>query len=509
MQIQIPKDKIIPLSIGPSLTIITTVLLLELSNHGLNIPPLAIYTLLTVFGTYTGGWFAGSITAILGIIDIRLYLSQDTSHFSSEEAIRFWIAAASMPFMIWLVGRLKQRSERLFEAEKESAVLITKLEEQQHAAQEMLLVQYSVDHALESVRIIREDGSITYSNASANRIFGHEGKSWPGHKVWECDKTFTPETWAAHWAHVQTVGMTRYEISNFSSAGKPIRLEMLDDYVHNGENGYIVSHGRDITERHIAEEQIRNLNQELEERVRERTEKLESINKELESFTYSISHDLKAPLRAINGYAGMLMDDYADKMEPDCRQKLEHIKGAAGNMREMVDDLLIYSRVERRTQGGRQVNISRIIADLLREKAGEIEMYGILIRVNLPFEMVMADPEGLRQVLRNLLDNAIKFTRGATQGVVEIGGQENADQQVVWVRDNGIGFDMKYHDRIFELFQRLHNDQEYPGTGLGLSIVHKAMDRMNGKVYAQSAPGQGATFYLEFPKAFTPLPVSG
>ena len=142
-----------------------------------------------------------------------------------------------------------------------------------------------------------------------------------------------------------------------------------------------------------------------------------------------------------------------------------------------------------------------LIKIIVAERADEVAERGVAVSVDLPETAVAADPDGLTMALRNLLDNALKFTRGVPQPVIEIGGQETQTSCIMWVRDNGMGFDMKFHDRIFEIFQRLHRAEEYPGTGVGLAIVHKAVQRMNGRVWAESQPGEGAAFYLEIPRS--------
>ncbi len=257
--------------------------------------------------------------------------------------------------------------------------------------------------------------------------------------------------------------------------------------------------GFDITQRVRAEEQVRELNAGLERRVAERTEELAAKNRELETFTYSVSHDLKAPLRGIDGYSRLLQEDYADKLDEEGRRFLGCVRQASLQMAQLIDDLLAYSQVERRTL--KLIGLSpRAVIDALPESFhDELRARGVAFMVDLPEARVQADASGLGQVLRNLLDNALKFTRSVPDPRIEVGGRVEADKFLLWVRDNGIGFDMRFAERVFEIFQRLHRIEDYPGTGIGLAIVRKATERMGGRVWVESVPGRGTTFFIELP----------
>ena len=261
----------------------------------------------------------------------------------------------------------------------------------------------------------------------------------------------------------------------------------------------IFSSINDISTRKQAEDEVRQLNFALEQRVVERTEQLQAVNKELEAFAYSVSHDLKAPLRGIDGYSRLLLDDHAGDLNDEGQIFLQNIRQGTRQMAQLIEDLLAYSRIERRSLQTDRIDLPRLVEATLAERAEEIAALQVTITVALNPQMVNADRDGLTMALRNLLDNALKFTRDSTEPAIEIGMRLDPGACILWVRDNGIGFDMKFHKRIFEIFQRLHLADDFPGTGIGLAIVRKALERMGGTAWAESAPGQGATFYLGLP----------
>lgn len=262
----------------------------------------------------------------------------------------------------------------------------------------------------------------------------------------------------------------------------------------------VVVVSRDVTEHKQMVDEIRQLNAELEERVRQRTADLAAANKALQTFTYSVSHDLKAPLRGIDGYSQLLLESYHALLDEEGRLFLANVRSGVAQMSRLIEDLLAYSRMERRHLQRQMVDLSRQVALLLEDRRTDIEASGMVIEVALQGLKVRADPEGLTMVLRNLVDNALKFARDGQPPTLMISASQTDQSVLLALKDNGIGFDMQFHDRIFEIFQRLQRAEDYPGTGVGLAIVHKAVQRMGGRVWGESAPGQGATFFLELPR---------
>ncbi|HCY40529.1 MAG TPA: hypothetical protein DHV48_04125 [Prolixibacteraceae bacterium] len=238
----------------------------------------------------------------------------------------------------------------------------------------------------------------------------------------------------------------------------------------------------------------------LEQKISHRTSQLQAVNKELETFTYSVSHDLKAPLRGIDGYSKLLSDLYAKDLNDEAKHFISTIRRSTQLMSQLIDDLLQYSRLERSQLRNEPVVIKSIVNAILKVNEDEIISGGFSVTMEIPDKAIIADSNGIQMALRNLIENAIKFTKTAPEPVIEIKQVESDNFWLISVKDNGIGFDMKYSQRIFEIFQRLHRVEDYPGTGIGLAMVGKAMQRMNGRAWAESTPGQGATFYLEIPK---------
>jgi len=253
----------------------------------------------------------------------------------------------------------------------------------------------------------------------------------------------------------------------------------------------------DITPIKEADEEIRALNGELEQRVADRTAELKAKNKELETFSYSVSHDLKAPLRGIDGYSRLLLEDYHDRLDEDGRSFLKNIRHGAEQMQQLIEDLLTYSKLERRALYQSRVPLRSLVESVIDERKHDLEK--VHLETHLGDEAVDADRDGLALALRNLIDNAAKFSRHQAAPHIEISSRIDQGRCILSVRDNGTGFDMKYHDLIFQIFHRLHRAEDYGGTGIGLAIVRKAMERMGGRVWAESQPGHGAVFYLDLP----------
>jgi PAS domain S-box-containing protein len=268
------------------------------------------------------------------------------------------------------------------------------------------------------------------------------------------------------------------------------------ELVFNGRLSRLIL-ANDVTKRKKAEDSLRELNETLEQRVTERTSELEAANKELEAFSYSVSHDLRSPLRAVDGFTRIIIEDYGHKLDDEAKRLFDVICQNAQNMGRLIDDLLEFSRLGRKQIEPTLIDMGQLTQDVCRQ----IEP-SILPTQNLRIEElpeISGDKALLRQVFINLILNALKYSRTKENALVEIGGRTEEEENIYYIRDNGVGFNMQYYGKLFGVFQRLHTQDEFEGTGVGLAIVQRIIHRHGGRVWAEAEINKGATFYFALP----------
>ena len=298
-------------------------------------------------------------------------------------------------------------------------------------------------------------------------------------------------------------GELRFECAFEGATGRRWFIVRVTRFRGEGDLRIVVARD-DVTERKQAEDEVVALNAGLEQRVRQRTLELEAANRDLESanrgleaFSYSVSHDLRAPLRVVDGYASLLLQDYAADLPPEAQRFLGLVRHGAQRMAMLIDDLLRFARTAQQPLEMRPVDLAALVAHCLAEFGEEIATRRIAVSVQ-PLPRLLADEAMLRQVFANLLGNAIKYTRRQERPVIEVGCHQGDGEGVciVHVKDNGAGFDMRHADKLFNVFQRLHRQDEFEGTGVGLAIVQRIVQRHGGRIWAEAAPGRGASFFL-------------
>jgi len=250
-----------------------------------------------------------------------------------------------------------------------------------------------------------------------------------------------------------------------------------------------------IEELKNSKDHVRRLNEELEQKVTERTDQLQSANKELESFSYSVSHDLRAPLRAIHGYAKMLKRNCETQLDAEANRLMDNILNNGRKMGLLIDELLSFSRLGRKELVKVKIPMQELVINICDELKTEKDNHNIIFHVNnvLPAD---GDITTIKQVWLNLVSNAIKYSRRQAVPVISIGSEKKEDEIIYHIKDNGAGFDMRYADKLFGVFQRLHSDEEFEGIGVGLAIVHRIITKHGGRVWAEGKTNEGATFYF-------------
>lgn len=350
------------------------------------------------------------------------------------------------------------------------------------------------------------DRDLRYLAASRSWIIAHGNgcSHLAGLQIYEAWPDF-PDHWkAVHRAALDGVADSREEDVWLRADGSRRWLRWaVHPWIDTlGKVGGIIVSTEDITARKLAEQALAEEREAheriLERQVAERTAELQAANGQLEGFLFAASHDLRGPLGRISSFSSLLERDYRGRLDGQGLLYLDFIRDNALRLTTLIDDLLDHARIGQQCFDLQPIDLPEAVEKCLEKMAEAIREAGAAIALDLPPAMVLADRYGLDQAIQNLLENALKYSARSEAPRIEIGGEENSGRLRLWIRDNGIGFPMEYHDRIFEIFRRLHTQADYAGSGIGLALVKRAMERMGGKVWAESEPGQGATFTLEF-----------
>jgi PAS domain S-box-containing protein len=353
-----------------------------------------------------------------------------------------------------------------------------------------------IEASLDPLLTIAPDGKITDANSGTEKATGRVRQELIGTDF--CDYFSDPAKARVGYQQTFREGFVQdYELEIRHQDGH-LTPVLYNASVYRDEAGMVIgvfAAARDITERKRAEQEVRSLNEQLEQRVRKRTAELEAANKELEAFTYSVSHDLRAPLRHVDGYSKLLVDKHGAELSPDAQEDIATIRESVLHMGMLIDDLLNLARLGRMQMSMQATGLNSLLdevrADLMRANPDRAIEWKV---ETLPF--VECDPALIKQVFANLLSNAVKYTRPRKQAVIEVGRIRQEGCAVIFVRDNGVGFNMKYANKLFGVFQRLHRSEDFEGTGVGLATVQRIIHKHGGRVWVEAALNQGATFYF-------------
>lgn len=446
-----------------------------------------------LFAVAVTAWYGGAGPAVL----VLLVSCFSFDYLFLEPRFTFYITSADIPYFIVFTAFATlvtwfSTVRRRVEVELRQARDRLETEVIERTQQASLL---NLTH--DSIFVRHLDNVITYWNRGAQELYGFTAEEAIGKRSHEFLHTIFP-------APLEDINMELLRTGRWEGELRHTRADGTEVVVSSrwalrrGEHGQpsaIMETNNDITERRRREDEIRGLNQQLASRSTE----LEAKNKELEAFAYSISHDLRAPLRHMSGYAELLQKKSAAVLDAKSQRYMLMIQEAAKRMGDLIDDLLAFSRIGRTDTQKTLVSLEQLVKEAISEVQQETDGRNIVWNVgNLP--NFYGDRSMLRLVFVNLLSNAVKFTRTRPRAEIAIGCDEaNQDEVVLFVRDNGVGFDMKYVNKLFGVFQRLHPSQTFEGTGIGLATVQRIVQRHGGKVWAEGIVDQGATFYLSAP----------
>jgi len=452
-------------------------------NVGLH-HPAPVFLLVIAASIWYLGLGPGLLAMVLSILSIDFFVTEPlyTLGFQAED-LYFIVTFGSFSAVIaWFTA-----SRRGLEAQL------------QHAHEELKARHADVLAITHDAIFLRDlDGLVQYWNPAAEQLFGFPADVAMGRKAQELLRTVYPVSRAAAQEVLLSAGRWEGQLGQHRQDGQRVivfsRWSLQRDAA--GRPAAILESNNDVTEQVRAMERVQALNAVLERRGAE----LQASNRELEAFAYSVSHDLRAPLRHVSAYSELLQKSAAPALEEKGQRYLANIVDASRKMGNLIDDLLAFSRIGRAESRPMAVSLDEVIQEVVRDAARDAEGRAIEWRIGALPE-VRGDRSMLRLALFNLVANAVKFTRTRSPARIEIGASESVPGEVVvFVRDNGVGFDMTYADKLFGVFQRLHTTQEFEGTGIGLATVQRVAVRHGGRAWAEGAVEHGATFHLSLPQ---------
>ena len=409
----------------------------------------------------------------------------------AKDGSLYWVDTTIMPFLDE-AGKPRQY-----------VAIRADITERKRVEESLRLQAYLLDQSYDAILVWELDGSIRYWNRGATVLYGYKKEEAVGRVSHELLQTTCSGSLEGAISTLRENGVWEGEFLHTAKDGRRFSVETRMTLVTENGNHLVLEANRDITERKRAEESVRRLNADLEHRVAQRTRELEAANKELEAFSYSVSHDLRAPLRAVDGFSLAVIEDYGPQLPDDGRRYLDTIRSSAQKMGTLIDDLLTFSRLSRAPLKKQRVNVAQQVRDVLDDL--QAQQTGREMEITLgELPTCAGDPALLKQVWINLLSNALKYTLKRPRAVVEVGSRLENDELIYFVRDNGTGFDMRYADKLFGVFQRLHRAEDYEGTGVGLAIVQRIIHRHGGRIWADAALDRGATFSFTLEKPTEP-----
>jgi PAS domain S-box-containing protein len=371
------------------------------------------------------------------------------------------------------------------------------------AEDEIRLQSEILSHMSEAVYLVKmRDGIIVFANSKFESMFGYEEGEMIGKHVSVVNaptKKSPEETASEIMSSLAEKGLWRGEVLNIRKDGTNFWTHAnVTIFDHSQFGEVLISVQNDITERKIAETQIKKLNEDLEGRVIQRTQQLEAVNKELEAFSYSVSHDLRAPLRSVHGYTKILLEEYENKLDDEGKRICKIITSSATQMGGLIDDLLSFSRIGRSNLNPTSIDMKKMVRLLYEGMTTPSERERIQLTIG-KLQKSYGDVPLIGQVWVNLLSNAIKYSSKKEISDISIGSHINEGLVTYFVKDNGVGFNIEYASKLFGVFQRLHTEREFEGNGVGLAIVQRIILKHGGKVWAEGEVGKGATFYFSLP----------